>query len=351
MTVPAPTTGFEDRVLGCLVGGLVGDAMGTPTENLEPERIAEVHGWVSDVSGSGTDDSAMRGLLCEALLATDGHAGPDDWAERWLANLGVFRGPLRSRFFISVLHTAERLAAGQDARTVAIGNMASSSSAMCIAPVGIVNAGDPRAASAQAWSLGSLIHVGQVAFCADAAAAIAAAVATAVVPGASLEEVLAGAGATLHPRSGALMRGLIARAIATAREAGGYEAFRRDYHASFRQGVACDSRETVPAVFGLLALAGDDPRRCVEYAANFGRDTDTIGAMVGAVTGALAGAAALPASWMAALDPERLAGERRMASRLAALAITTALRRRDLAASMLDRVRATPQADARRTSS
>lgn len=329
---------FEDRVLGCLVGGLVGDAMGTPTENMEPDEITSRFGWVTAVAGFGTDDTAMRSILCEALLATDGYAGPDDWADQWIAAGDVFTGPLRSKFFVSVLQTAEKLAMGYDARSVAIGNMASSSSAMCIAPVGIVNAGNPRAASAQAWALGSLIHQGPVSFCADGAAAIAAAVACAVEPGANSEEVIGSAGATLHPRYGAEMRDLIGQALTLARHSSDYESFRRGFHDQFRQPVACDSRETVPAVFGLLALAEGNPQRCVEYAANFGRDTDTIGAMAGSIAGALAGLASLPSSWLTSLDAERLERERRMAARLVALAIAKSIDQRAVATAALARL-------------
>lgn len=329
---------FQDRVLGCLLGGLVGDAMGTPTENMEHEDIARRFGWVTTVSGSGTDDSAMRSLLCEALLATGGYAGPDDWAERWIADGNVFTGALRPKFFVSVLHTAEKLAIGYDSRGVATGNMASSSSAMCIAPVGIVNAGNPRAASEQAWWLGSLIHQGPVSFCADAAAAVAAAVAIAVVPGAALNGVLGAAGTTLHPRSGVVMRDLIAQALTLAHGSLDYETFRRRFHLTFRQAIACDPRETVPAAFGLLALADGDAQRCVEYAANFGRDTDTIGAIVGAMAGALAGARSLPATWSTSLDSERLGSEQRMSAKLASLAVAKAADQRALSTAALARL-------------
>jgi ADP-ribosylglycohydrolase len=331
-------TAFEDRVLGCLLGGLVGDAMGSSTENMEPDDIAARFGWVSTVKGSGTDDTAMRTLLSDALLVTDGHAGPDDWADQWIAHRDVFNGPLRSRFFVSVLHTAEKLAMGHDARSVATGNMASSSSAMCIAPVGIVNAGNPRAASDQAWTLASLIHQGPVSFCADAAATVAAAVSIAIVPGGSVDQVLAAAGTTLHPRHGATMRDLIGDVLELAERSRDYETFRLGFHAAFRQPVACDSRETVPAVFGLLAMAKGDVQRVVEYAANFGRDTDTIGAMAGSIAGALTGAGSMPTTWLASLDAEQLESERRLGANLAALAIAKAVAQRDRTVAALAQV-------------
>lgn len=342
MTDAAVGNEFHDRVLGCFLGGWVGDAMGTPTENMEYEDIARRFGWVTSVSGDGTDDSAMRALLCKTLLATGGYAGPDDWAEQWIADRDVFTGTLRPRFFVSVLHTAAKLAMGYDSRSVATGNMASSSSAMCIAPVGIVNAGNPRAAASQAWSLGSLIHQGPVSFCADAAAAVAAAVAIAVVPGASLDDVLDGAGATLHSHYGAVMRDLIAQALTLADGEPSYEAFRATFHRTFRQTVACDSRETVPAVFGLLAVAQGDPQRSVESAANFGRDTDTIGAMIGAISGALAGGRALTDVWGTSIGDARLESERRLSAEMASLAISKASGERELSSAALARISAVP---------
>src|SRR6188768_2191749 len=51
--------GFEGRAYACLIAGLIGDAMGTPTENLEPDEIERRFGWVSTCTGPGTDDSLM----------------------------------------------------------------------------------------------------------------------------------------------------------------------------------------------------------------------------------------------------------------------------------------------------
>jgi len=67
-----------DRLIGhaaaCLIYGRVGDAMGTPTENLEPAEIERRFGWVESFEGDGTDDSIMADLLADALLRTDGYA-------------------------------------------------------------------------------------------------------------------------------------------------------------------------------------------------------------------------------------------------------------------------------------
>jgi len=273
--------------------------MGTPSEGLEPEEIERRFGWIEDFEGDGTDDSIMKYLLADALVASDGNADADAWAVEWLRRRGSVGGDKADRFFASVLHAAAKLSYGVLPRRVSAGHMPSSTAAMSIAPVGIVNAGHPRAAAAQAQEIASLVHGDETGFCQDGAVAIAACVATAMAPDASLERVIAAATAQIKPWSGGEMVELIDAALALAGEAGDYAAFQRRYHAKFRRPIACDSRETVPATIALVRLAGGDLPRTLCYAANFGRDTDTIACMAGAIAGALAGASGIPAAWLA----------------------------------------------------
>ncbi|HBM81572.1 MAG TPA: hypothetical protein DD426_12185 [Clostridiaceae bacterium] len=62
-----------DKVYGCLLGGLIGDAMGAPAEGKTYRDIKEKFGWIHDFKGSGTDDSAIRLILCEAIIGNDGY--------------------------------------------------------------------------------------------------------------------------------------------------------------------------------------------------------------------------------------------------------------------------------------
>jgi ADP-ribosylglycohydrolase len=313
------------RFLAVVIGARVGDAMGTPTEGLEPAEIAERFGWVNDFVGDGTDDSLMATMLAHALIDTGGHASADDWAAQWMTE-GQAIEAKRDKFFLSVLHTIQKLRYGWSPSQVAAGNMPSSSSAMAIWPVGLVNAGHPADAAAQAYALAALIHVGEVDFCQDAAAAVAAAVAAGVRPGVEVPEAFAVALETLRPVSGGLMQALIGDALKLAQCAGGYERFRAEYHRCRRQPIMCDSRETVPAAFGLALLAGGDLQRAVEYAANFGRDADTIASMVGALCGATGGTLPLPVAWVDRLGDEAVGSAWHIAGQLALAARAKASR-------------------------
>ena len=310
------STELARRFLPVVVGARVGDAMGAPAEGLSSEDISARFGWIDSFTGDGTDDSLMATLLADALVASGGHAGADDWAEQWIRQRGLIDAR-RDKFFPSVLHTVEKLAYGFPPRRVAVGNMPSSSSAMCIWPVGLVNAGDPRAAAAQAYALASLIHVGEVDFCQDAAAAIAAAVAVGMQPGTSVREACDEALAALSRRAARRCVTSSRRPWRWPPRLSGYEELRERYLDRFTQRIACDSRETVPAVFALATLAGGDLRTGVEFAANLGRDTDTIASMTGALCGAVGGPDAVPDGWIATLGPTAVSDAEVLAGRLA----------------------------------
>lgn len=297
-----PNSPLFDKVLGCLLGGVIGDAMGTPTEKLSYEEIQQRFGWVQTFSGDGTDDSILKHILCETLERTNGHATADAWAEDWLRHSQIF---LESKlFFVPVVATFWKLRGEQVLpRDAGAGNMASSSSAMCISPMGIVNAGNPRQAVLETFEVASLVHHN---FCRDGACAMAAAVAQAFMPDANVESVLRAASDFLPERSAGSMRAALQSTLAMARESAGYEDFRARYYSvaiDARQHFT-DSRETVPLALALVWLAGGNAQKAVEYGANFGRDADTIASMAGAVAGAMGGARALPKAWFDALGPQ-----------------------------------------------
>jgi len=285
---------FHDRVLGCLLGGLIGDAMGRPAENKSWRDIEREFGRITDFSGTGTDDSALKHLLCDSIIRTRGRVSAGDWAEEWLLQEKLFLE--RPVFWIPVMNSFWKIRSGEvPAREAGLGNMASSSSAMCISPVGIVNPGDHARAWREGWDAASLIHHN---FCRDAAALMAAAVALALAPDATVDSVLAGAVGVLPPEE-AVMREAMGRTLGLARETRDYAAFRSRYYDELMlpRIVAADSRETVPVALSLFLLARGDPGETVIMGANFGRDADTIASMAGALAGALSGASALPAGW------------------------------------------------------
>ena len=283
------------KVYGCLLGGLIGDAMGAPVEGWLYSEIEEKVGWVSSFEGAGTDDSAVKLIIIRALMKNGGHITCDELAESFLKNrqfFDLFYIPVRNMFHKLEEGTTLPLDAGY-------GNMQSSSSAMSISPMGIINAGNSRQAALETFDVAGLVHSG---FCRDAACAMAAAVAQALAPQTTVDEVLEAATKYLHQKSAHVMIGQIQSALERAKKLGNYKAFRESYYQDCLRCVICDSRETVPCAFALFYLANGDPVKAIEYGANFGRDTDTIASMVGALCGAFRGVEGLKPEWVRQIE-------------------------------------------------
>jgi ADP-ribosylglycohydrolase len=306
---------------------VIGDALGTPSEGKSYDAIRETLGWIEEFESDGTDDTILKNLLAEALAKTDGFASLDDWAQAWTDNYRSIFGTKVGKFFQSVLHTAAKLRHGFAPRLCSLGNMPSSSSAMAISPIGVVNACNPRAAAKQAYDVASLIHTHEVSFCQDGAAAMAAAVAEAFRVDATTTSILDAAVAHLLPTSGAEMRALIDGALelvdgvassagapggetGSGKIAGNSEARDRLFHAfaaeiyrrgDFFRSIMCDSRETIPIALALFRIADGNFDLSVQYGANFGRDADTIATMAGAIAGAYGGLSGIRPEWVAKL--------------------------------------------------
>jgi ADP-ribosylglycohydrolase len=306
-----------DKVLGCLMGGEIGDAMGAPAENKSYQQIIKEYGQISDWSGSGTDDSALKHILIDAIERSGGYPTADTWAAEWLRQEHLFIE--RHLFWTPVMNGFWRIRAeGCAPREAGSGNMASSSSAMCISPMGIINAGDPRQAALETWEVASPIHHN---FARDAACSMAAAVAAGFHPDATVQSVLEAAIDVLPPTSGATMRRFISTTLALAKESEIYETFReRFYGDRLLPGIAMpDARETVPVALALFSLAKGAPREGILYGANFGRDADTIASMVGALAGAFRGASDLPTEWVEKLQTDSPRDHRGAARNLVSL--------------------------------
>ncbi len=282
------------KVYGCLIGGLIGDAMGAPVETEHYKEIEKEYGQVDDFEGDGTDDSAIKLILCEAILSNNGYITADEFAEAFLYNNQYY-----NLFYIPVRNMVHKLKSSVVLPVNAgMGNMQSSSSAMSISPMGLINACNPRQAALETYDVAGLVHSGDTNFCRDAACAMAAAVAEAMKPETTVEEVISAATKYLHKTSSNIMISRIQEVMDLARRVNDYRTFREQFYESFLCDDLCDSRETVPCALALFYLADGDPVKSIIYGANFGRDADTIATMVGALAGAYKGVEGLKPEWV-----------------------------------------------------
>ena len=283
-----------DKVYGSLICAHIGDAMGGPVENMTYDDITKKYGWLEDFTGDGTDDTALLSILCKAIIDNMGRVTADELSQYLIQN----RDKLYL-FFIPVKNAIRKIENALSLPVYAgMGNMPSSSIAMGISPVGIINACDPLRAAADAFDISGLIHGQEASFCRDGACAIAAAVACAMSPVAAVDTVIEASTRYLHIVSSKAMTDKINKALDLADKCTDYFDFRTRYYANSLYMIPCDARETVPCALCMFYLAKGDPEKTITYSVNFGRDADTIAAMAGAIAGAYSGASRIKTEWI-----------------------------------------------------
>ncbi|GGZ66192.1 ADP-ribosylglycohydrolase family protein [Streptomyces subrutilus] len=332
------TLTLEDRAHGALVGAAVGDALGGPVEGWTPDRIVERHGgrvhgivgpWHEQWrtarpiapyhkgDGHVTDDTLMTHALVRVYetvrdhldaYAVADHLVPDLMGTpRWIPELEAQALPLQ-RIFLAEKWIVARLHYGHvDPREAGSGNIVNCGAAMYMAPVGIVNAGNPAGAYAEALDVAGA-H--QSSYGREAAGVFAAAVAAACLPGATAASVVDTAlslakdgtrDAIAAVREAALGHRDFESALAPLRAAvAPYDSVGPDYRnpsLGARRPSRLHSIEELPIALGMLLVADGAYGPSVLGAVNYGRDCDSIATMAGAVAGALGGAAVVPEAW------------------------------------------------------
>ena len=321
------------KVLGCLIGGAVGDAMGAPPEGKNPEEIRTRYGWITDFvepwdgpsplgkgDGRYTDDSHMVQILSRIYLDVNDHLDVYRFAKEIVPPIADHTRyvPERGRDMLLLdrlfypekwLYIRLRLA-NVDPRIGGLGNMVNCGAAMYAAPVGIVNACDPQAAYREAIEIFSA-H--QHSFGLEAAGVMAACVAEAFRPGASVDSIVDVALSLAQEGT----RAAIAAVVDCARTQNDWRAAIEPLRAAIRpfDGAAEDfhdrgngsndwnpsrmhSIEEVPIALGFLVTTGGDFEESVFGGANYGRDCDSIASMAGAIAGALHGVTAIRDQWI-----------------------------------------------------
>jgi ADP-ribosylglycohydrolase len=243
----------------------------------------------------------MRHYLCLAIARKQGRILPDDYAAVLIERMNPWRVWRSDRIAL------EKLKLGMNPWETGKQNMPNGAAAMAIAPVGIINAGDPEQAYKDGFIIASVTQDGVDR---DAAAVVAAAVAAALAPDANVESVLAAA--TAH--ASFLIRRAVNLAVDAARETGDIPAFTEwfyermlHWHATKQVQMgewdkdhffSGSSLEMVPAVMALFYLCGGDVNRCIVEGVNFGRDNDTIASVAANISGALQGASMIRREWI-----------------------------------------------------
>lgn len=334
---------LEERAVATIVGAAVGDALGGATEGWTPAQIVERHGgpvtgivapyyenWETarpiapyhKGDGHITDDTLMTHALIQVYAARQEHLDAYAIAEDlvplligepvWIPELER-ETILLHRIFLAEKWIVARLHYGHvDPREAGVGNIVNCGAAMYMAPVGIANAGDYRAAYAEAIDIAAP-H--QSSYGREAAGVFAAAVAAALTPGANVASVLEAALEVAHDGTFAAITAVVdaVRTLGPDDEVGPalraaiepYDTVGPEYRspaADARRPSRTKSIEELPVALGFVLAHDGDFSRSVLGAVNYGRDADSIATMAGSIAAALGGLDVIPPQWVATIE-------------------------------------------------
>ncbi len=305
-----------DRAHGCLAGVALGDALGRASEFMTRDQIRARFGWLSDFAapspmhpgvgdplGVVTDDSTQTLIIAHTLI--EGRpltpervaAALVAWARDHDGLNNPYLGP-------STRRALGRLMAGASPRETG-GQGTTNGSAMRVAAIGIVDGPDFDAVLADVVASGIPTHDTRNGH--QAAAAAAFAVAAAMRPGASLDDVVAAAqdgarrGRAFGQWSWATpLDTRIELAVRLVRKSASLEDALQalyDY-----VGVGLDPAESVASAIGVVVAARGEPMAAILAGINLGGDTDTIASLAGGICGAMRGARDIDARRLAFVE-------------------------------------------------
>lgn len=343
---------FADRVKGVVFGTAYGDAMGAVVEKMTYGQIKEKYGrvettktkwWKADwpetsrlgrMRGQGivTDDTLMTLALMNVYCTERRHLDAYDMANEFVKEI-AFRpryipefgreALILDRLFYPEKHIFNRhVLANCEPREGGYGNMVNCGAAMYIAPVGIVNACNPKGAYDEAILFASG-H--QISYGLEAAGVMASCVAKAFEPGVTVHDVAETAVYYAKDGTKRAIYALCEKALLLQADKADrdkvvhalhevmavYSPMRDDVNRSIdKVGIPSNhytpsrlfSIEELPLALAYMVLHDGDILEAVKDGVSSGRDTDSIGVMIGAILGAMQGVRAIPADEIAVLE-------------------------------------------------
>ncbi|MGI6406438.1 MAG: ADP-ribosylglycohydrolase family protein [Syntrophaceticus sp.] len=315
-----------DKILGCLLGAAVGDAMGAATEMRSYNQIKEYFGGkVVDFqkppqdtlargreAGQVTDAFSIPYILLKHLIEAKGKASKElaeqallDWAahEEWfeafagmttrkmIQKVRAGRDPFRSKLFSSDYFA-----------------LSSNEAATKAFPLGLLHPGRVDLAIRDTIAVSQAVH--NDAYSISGACAVAAAVSSALVSGSVFEVVQAGLYGTEmgetkgreiardYPGPSVFKR--MKMAIGLSLKAGDADSCCEELAACIGNGPQV--AETVPAAFGLFVANKGETMSALFDGVNIGNETSAIASIIGAIAGAFNGAQSITARYLSVIE-------------------------------------------------
>ena len=300
-----------DKILGCILAGAIGNAMGSPLEGMMyydidkkyPEGVTTMlEPWRLE----SEDDNQVAMMMYQAYIARDGlPATARDYGEKWKELMD------RDMYFYCLRNTYDLLNMGMEPRICGQWSLVTGSSVMCVEPAGVYNLADPKNAYIDGEALS---YMNQRGLDVTSAAILAAAVARAMQKGATAEDVVQAAieaapkkkMITFDRRAIDTPYDYISRCAEIAGRHGDVFSVRKELYDNCLYYHMIDSLELLGFAFAMLLVSKGDVRLAAIGGANIGRDADTISGRAAMLAGTISGYSNIPAEWVELVNKNSL---------------------------------------------
>jgi ADP-ribosylglycohydrolase len=283
---------YLDRACGAMIGHAIGDSFGDAARTPEYHFLYGITMDFNEGPAPGTDDTEFALLTAQALIESQGALTDDhvltEWKQHVLPLAELKRGGASEReASANIRRGVMPPLSGQHNS-----HYMSDGAAMRVTPIGIFAAGDAALAARFAEIDARISHWRDGIW---GAQAVAVGVATAIAGG-SVDEIVRAA-IDITP-SDSWMRQTLVRANEIIIAHPSIEQAWMPLHKALWSEYKAVSPEAVAEAFAVFRLVQGDFRRGIIYAGNWGRDADTIAAIVGALCGGMQGVKQIPDSWI-----------------------------------------------------
>jgi len=292
-----------EKILGCILAGAIGNAMGSPVEGQMYYDIdAKYPGGVTTVLDpsklESEDDNQVAMMMYQAYIARGGlPATARDYGAKWMEHMD------RDMYFYCLRNSLDLLNMGMEPRVCGGWNLVTGSSVMCSEPAGVYNLADPENAYIDGFMLSCMNQRG---LDVTAAAILSAAVADAMKKGATAESVVQAALSaapkekmiTFDKRAIDTPYDYISRCVEIAGRYSDVLAVRKELYEKCLYYHMIDPLELLGFAFAMLYISKGDVRAAAVGGTNIGRDADTIAGRGAMLAGAISGYKNIPAEWV-----------------------------------------------------
>ncbi|RIQ31164.1 hypothetical protein DY240_06285 [Jiangella rhizosphaerae] len=314
-----------DRILAVEVAATVGHSMGDVTEVMHWKDIEEQFGLVTTMlpqpnkwedkfpnlpvvrgypntyqvhdrpPGMSEDGHERHRLSATAVIEKGGRVTVEDVAKIWVrdidpAKFGILLGGQDQIIYYSAKAGVPPWEIGKFAYFPGAWGVTA-----MMAPIGIVNAGNPGQAALDALDVGRLKDQSGVPgnYALEVASAVAAGIAEGLSADATVDTVIDAALARLSP----LPRAEVEHVLEYVPAGGDWRNLRTLLDDEYAGRTILWPVETLGTALAAVNISRGDPFEAVVAAVNLGRDTDGRACVAGSLCAALGGTAALPADW------------------------------------------------------